>query len=380
MQDMHQGDPLNIVHLFRAPVGGLFRHVRDLAEAQSAEGHRVGIVCDASTGGTSEDRLLEALRPRLALGLHRIDMQRQIGLGDIVSAIRTYKVIKQLQPDVLHGHGAKGGAYSRVFGSLLRVFRSRVARIYSPHGGSLHFAEKTMQGRIVFAMERMLAPMTDALLFVCAYEKSVFERVITPVKCLNAIIPNGLRPEEFSQVATNQDAADLLFIGTMRDLKGPDLLIDAIAHLQKTQAQPVTAVLVGDGDQKERYIAQAERLGLCNQLRFLPGMAAHNAFPLGHIMVVPSRAEALPYIVLESLGAGKPVIASNVGGIPEIFAQDRAALFEPNVEALSAKISAVRADIPAYEAGMPERSALQSRFSVTAMATAVGAIYRSARS
>nr|MDQ2704862.1 glycosyltransferase [Pseudomonadota bacterium] len=134
---------LRIVHCFRSPVGGIFRHVRDLAEAQAAAGHLVGIVCDSTTGGDLEERQFEALLPSLALGVSRTPMQRHIGPGDIAAALRAYRIIKELQPDILHGHGAKGGVYSRMFGSLLRVFRYRVARLYTAHGGSLHYDERT---------------------------------------------------------------------------------------------------------------------------------------------------------------------------------------------------------------------------------------------
>jgi len=57
----------------------------------------------------------------------------------------------------VHGHGAKGGAYARLFGTLLRVSKSRVARLYSPHGGSLHYDETTATGKLFFALERVKA-------------------------------------------------------------------------------------------------------------------------------------------------------------------------------------------------------------------------------
>ena len=101
-------------------------------------------------------------------------MQRHIGPGDIAAAWRTYRIIKELQPDVLHGHGAKGGVYARLFGSLLRVSRSRVARLYSPHGGSLHYDETTATGKFFFALERLMARFTDHLLFVSDYERRAY--------------------------------------------------------------------------------------------------------------------------------------------------------------------------------------------------------------
>ncbi|TIW02131.1 MAG: glycosyltransferase family 1 protein, partial [Mesorhizobium sp.] len=96
---------LRIVHCFRSPVGGIFRHVRDLTEAQVAAGHAVGIVCDSTTGGDYEERLFEAMKDSLALGIHRTPMQRHVGPGDLASAWRTYRIIQELRPDVLHGHG-----------------------------------------------------------------------------------------------------------------------------------------------------------------------------------------------------------------------------------------------------------------------------------
>ncbi len=175
MADDTEISPLRIIHCFREPTGGLFRHVRDLARLQAESGHAVGIVCDATTGGAREDALLEELRPSLALGLHRIAMQRRVGLGDAAAALKAYRIIRKLRPDILHGHGAKGGVHARLFGSLLRVFRSRVARIYSPHGGSLHFDRKTRRGSAVFLVERMLAPMADAVMFVSNFEKRLYE-------------------------------------------------------------------------------------------------------------------------------------------------------------------------------------------------------------
>ena len=118
------------------------------------------------------------LESSLKLGVRRTPMQRHIGPGDIASAYRTYKIIKQLQPDVVHGHGAKGGVYARLFGSLLRVSRSRVARLYSPHGGSLHYDEKTLTGQFFFMLERLMERFTDHLLFVSDYELRTFRRKI----------------------------------------------------------------------------------------------------------------------------------------------------------------------------------------------------------
>ena len=71
--------PLNILHVLRTPVGGLFRHVLDVTRGQIARGHKVGLVMDSSTGGAAADAVLRELEPALALGLTRFPMRRAPG-------------------------------------------------------------------------------------------------------------------------------------------------------------------------------------------------------------------------------------------------------------------------------------------------------------
>src|SRR6218665_2914175 len=166
---------LRIIHCFRSPLGGIFRHVRDLAEAHAKAGHEVGILCDSTTGGDYEDRLFDEIRRFLALGLVRLPIRRSVGPSDLKALWDSYKEIRSLRPDVIHGHGAKGGAVARIIGSALRVNRYCVARLYSPHGGSLHYDEKTMLGKSVFFIEKMQEYLTDGIVFVCDFERRTYE-------------------------------------------------------------------------------------------------------------------------------------------------------------------------------------------------------------
>ncbi|RWN01571.1 MAG: glycosyltransferase family 1 protein [Mesorhizobium sp.] len=368
-------DTLRIVHCFRSPVGGIFRHVRDLTEAQVAAGHAVGIVCDSTTGGDFEEHLFEQMKGTMALGIHRTPMQRHVGPGDLASAWRTFGIIKELRPDVLHGHGAKGGAYARLFGSLLRVSRSRVARLYSPHGGSLHYDETTATGKLFFALERFMARFTDYLLFVSDYERQTYRRKVGEPPIPNNLVYNGLSAAEFEPVRTEPNAADALYIGMMRDLKGPDIFIDALVLAGTRLGRPVKAVMVGDGDDLPRYHAQVKRLGLEGHMRFLPPMPARKAFALAELVVVPSRAEAMPYIVLETLAAGKSMIATGVGGIPEIFGAGSPVLIRPDPRELADKMSAALTDLNAYSRLMPDTADLKARFGADVMAAAIETAY-----
>ena len=377
---MPQSQPLRIVHCFRSPVGGIFRHVRDLVEAQNAAGHSVGILCDSLTGGAHEEKLFEAIRPKLALGLTRIPMRRAITPGDVVTAWRSLREISKLQPDVLHSHGAKGGAYARIIGSLLRVSGSRVARLYCPHGGSIHYDAASVKGRLFFFLERFLERMTDRLIFVSGYERDGYIEKVGKPRCPTSLVYNGLSPEEFEPVTPYADAADFLYIGMMRDLKGADLFLAALALLRDRDGISATAHFVGDGPDKPRYQEDIRRLGLESQVRVHDAMPARMAFAMAHRVVVPSRAESMPYIVLEAIAAQMPILATRVGGIPEILTQDNDRLIEPgNAAALADAMKASLSNPElAVEAG-DRREKLRGRFSVERMAQDVETAYRASR-
>ncbi len=125
------------------------------------------------------------------------------------------------------------------------------------------------------------------------------------------------------------DATDVVYVGEFRDIKGADLLIDAVAQLH-ADGKPVTLTLGGDGEEIAALKAQVERLGLGDAVRFIGHVKARYGFSKGRLLVVPSRGDSMPYVVIEAGAAGIPMIAANVGGIPEIFGPYTDALFAPN--------------------------------------------------
>src|SRR3954454_1213948 len=134
--------PLRILHAVRAPVGGIFRHILDLANGQADGGHHVGILADSLTGGERADAALAEIAPRLKLGIHRLAIRREPFPTDILVWVHFMRLIRRLKPDVLHGHGAKAGAFVR-----LKPRSTGTIRVYTPHGGSLHFPLNTVKGQ-----------------------------------------------------------------------------------------------------------------------------------------------------------------------------------------------------------------------------------------
>jgi len=366
--------PLNILHVLRTPVGGLFRHVLDVTRGQIARGHRVGLIMDSTTGGPVADAVLRDLEPALALGLARFPMRRAAGLGDLIALRQVMKRIGAREADVVHGHGAKGGAYARLAHTARQALR-----VYTPHGGSLHYTRDTLAGRFYLGAERVLLSRTDLLICESLYSEDVFRAKIGAPAGLVRVVHNGVAPGEFEPVAETADATDLLFIGELRLLKGVDVLIDAVARLA-AQGRRVTATLVGGGPDRDRFEKQVEVLGLRDTVQFAGPMPARQAFARGRVLVVPSRAESLPYVALEAAAAAKPLIATRVGGIAEIVgpaagglipAEDAAALAEAIVHALEAP-----AETAAAAAAL--RGRVAQEFSIDVMVNGVLAAYAEA--
>jgi glycosyltransferase involved in cell wall biosynthesis len=362
---------LNILHVFRTPVGGLFRHVLDLSRAQAARGHRVGIIADSSTGGARTESQFAEIAPHLALGIARLPMTRNPNPSDLTALMQVMKIIAMAQADVVHGHGAKGGLYGR-----LAMPRKRALRVYTPHGGSLHYNRDSLGGWLNLTAEQILMFRTDLFLFESAYSAGVFRRKIGDPGDRLRVVLNGVSPDEFEPVTLSPDATDLIYIGELRDIKGVDILVDAIGLLH-TQGRTVTATLVGHGPDGDKLMAQAERLGVGKAIQILPAMPAREAQALGRVMVMCSRNESLPYVVLEAAASAKPLIATNVGGIPEIYGPLTNTLVPPeNAEALAQAI-ARSLDNPAEAAANAQTISkrVATSFSLDAMVDGVLAGY-----
>ncbi len=367
---------MKIIHCFRSPVGGIFRHVRDLVKAQSEAGHELGIICDSTTGGDYEDALFERIQPQLSLGLHRIAMARSISPRDLGALLNTRKILKQISPNIVHSHSAKGGVYGRLGAYLARNAAKSAKTFYCPHGGAMHYDAKSLKGRIFFAAERFLEPYTTSLVFVSDYERKAYHEKVGVPRCSEEIVFNGLSPEEFESVSAATEAVDFLYIGMKRDLKGPDVFLDALKIVKEKTGKDIRAYFVGDGPDEQKYAEQIVNLGLQKAVSVSNAMPAREAFQLANIVVVPSRAESMPYLVLEAIAAAKPVIATNVGGIPEIFAEHSDQLVEPgSADALAQSMIKALDDKRLFENAQKMQSALKERFSLEVMAQNMEKMY-----
>jgi glycosyltransferase involved in cell wall biosynthesis len=191
------------------------------------------------------------------------------------------------------------------------------------------------------------------------------------------VVHNGIGKADLVPVEPDEDAADFIYMGEMLWRKGVDVAIDALARLA-TGGWNGRAIFYGSGPDRVAFEQRAARLGLMHQVQFAGSAKAREAFRTGHVLLVPSRVESLPYMVLEAIAAKVPLITTNVGGIPEIYGPDARTLLPPgNVSALASEMIRMQSD------GDPElmdrlRARVAKFFNVESMTDAVLAAYAEA--
>jgi glycosyltransferase involved in cell wall biosynthesis len=303
---------MNILHVLRAPVGGLFRHVCDLAEEQVRLGYNVGIICDASTGSATTEDKLNQLKSICNLGVHRIPMNRHIGFSDFKVFRDIPKLCSNYDVDVVHGHGAKGGAYGRILAKLLHA-----KAIYTPHGGSMHYSIKTPSGLFYLSLEWFLKKITDGIIFDSKSSAETYRGKLGDFSCAHRVVHNGLRDHEFESLARTPPENQFVFVGEIRKLKGLDVLLQAMVLLKERN---IALSVFGSGPDEEFFRNRVKELDLSEQVVFHGSIfPVTKAFTNARCVIVPSLAESFPYIVLETVAAKVPLLATCVGGIPEIF-------------------------------------------------------------
>lgn len=362
---------MRILMVLRAPTGGLWRHVVDLADDLAQRGHDIGIVLDANFTNRQTTDGLDRLQPLASMGIHRLPISRNPGFGDLAAALAVRRIVREVNAEVVHGHGAKGGFYARVSA----VGGQRISA-YTPHGGVLNYPQDFL-GRLYRRVEAAMLGVTDIVFFESAYaQRAYFEQIGTPKRW--EVVHNGLMPADFEPVPPAAELHDFAFIGELRPAKGLSYLLDAMKGLKRPDGSPATLLVAGDGPDSDAALAQVKSLGIADHVTFAGVQPAADVFARGRCIVIPSLAESLPYVILEAAGVGRPIISTGVGGIKEIFGPTADQLLPPrDPSALHAAMQAFLDDPAGGQREADERLAfVKAHFLVGSMTDAVEALYR----
>jgi glycosyltransferase involved in cell wall biosynthesis len=314
----------------RLNMGGPALHVAYLSAGLEKRGYRTTLVAGELARG--EASMAFVAEQRGVQVVHIPQLHREItALGDAVAVARLVVLIRRERPHVIHTHTAKAGAVGRM-AALLAGGSPRPIVVHTFHGHVLRGYFGPLRTAAFRMLERRLAAVSDALvavspqvrddlvaLGVAPREKFAVLRLGIELDERVAAARNGdLRAEARKTLGLGDDRFVIGWIGRMTAVKRTE---DVLLALQAVRGQGVDAVLcmVGDGPGRNEVERQAHQLGIARHCLYLgyqedvaPWLAAMDAF------VLASGNEGTPASAIEALAAGRPVVATRVGGVPDV--------------------------------------------------------------
>ncbi len=332
-----------------AVAGGTQHHLLDLAFGLDPERFEQYLVISLQRNPGFAEQIpdLEAH----GVGVVELPMYRRISpWRDWRALRRLVDIVTRLQPDLIHGHSAKGGFLAR-----MAAARRNIPAIYTPHILPFRKYRSSLKRYIYCALERYAARRTDFLIAVSDSERrAALDANLLPADRV-PVIPNGIVASDYyypqRREAVRQelgvDEATVLVgaVGDLRPQKDYDTLVNAAALFAPSAL--VQFVVAGEGWLRDQLTALIERLGVGDRVTLL-GWHEDIAGLLAalDVFVMPSSYEGCPYALLQAMAAGTPIVASATADIADIIVDGTSGRLAPvgDAQALSETIKQVLAD------------------------------------
>jgi glycosyltransferase involved in cell wall biosynthesis len=374
----------------RLNMGGPALHVAYLTEGLATRGYETTLV--AGTLARGEDSM-QFVAERHGVEVVRVDeLHREISpLRDIVAAFRLAKLIRRLRPEILHTHTAKAGAVGRLAALLAGRARPRIV-VHTFHGHVLRGYFGPVRTGFFRLLERTLARVSTQLIAVSPEVRDdlVALKVGSPEKFTvirlgielgeRIELDEALRDETRRVLGIAPDRFVVGWIGRMTAIKNTDVVLQAFAALR---ARGVDAVLclIGDGPDRDPLERKAHDLGLMRNCLFLGYQEDVARFYAAFdVFLLASENEGTPVTTIEALAAGRPVVATRVGGVPDVVEDGLDGfLAEPrDADGLAERLERLARDPDLRERmGRAGRERVPPRYAVGRLVDDIDALYRS---
>ena len=297
-------------------------------------------------------------------------------LGDLAALAELVRSIRRERPAIVHTHTSKAGFVGRLAAVIARV----PAVIHQPHGHIFYGYYSPRRTAVFTALERMAARWTDRIITLT--DRGAAEHLARGIGRAEqyVTVPSGVptaelratappRGEARARLGLDPDAFVVVGLGRLVPIKGFDLLVRALPAVAE-QVPSARVLLVGDGAERQRLEAVAASLDVTRQLR-LAGETLDVAAYLAaaDVVAVPSRNEGMGRVIVEAMALGLPVVATAVGGIPDVVTDGECGrLIAPeDVDALSAALIELGRD-PALRRKLGEAAVQRAEAFSTAVA------------
>ena len=360
------GKKVKIIHIItRLDMGGSAQNT--LLTALNHDPNRYRVMLIKGSGGESamteeenqlvKDRLADAQKKGLEV-INIPSLVRRISpLNDLIALISIFQLLHQSKPDIVHTHTSKAGMLGRLAAWMAR---SPII-IHTPHGHVFYGHFPRWLSRIFLHIEKLLGKITHHQIALTPQECNDYLDLGVSTPSNTSVIHSGVDIHQFSKGAKQRtkkrkelgippDSLAIGYVGWLIPIKGVTYLISAMARvLEKYPTSLLVLVGKGDGKGEEevKLKEQVERTGLRDKVRFL-GWRSDVSEIMGcfDIFVLPSLNEGMGRVLVEAMAAGLPIVASRVGGIPDLVKDGQNGLLVPpeDASALEKAICGLLAD------------------------------------
>jgi len=346
--------PIRIARVVtRFGVGGVERHVSALTANLNHEKFRSWLIC-----GRAEKNERECPEFARDAGVEPVfieSLRRNLGIWDVNASFTLHRVLKRIQPQIVETHQSKAGALGRSMARL--TFGSNGQRprlIHTFHGHQFNGYFKGPVARAFILIERWLARLTDMIVTVTP---TIRRQLINEYQIVDAsrvrVVPLGFdfswlndicRERGWLRARLGVDDSTVLFgaVGRFAPIKNTELLLRSFARMMREHRVDARLILIGDGEMRNRLESLARELSISDQVLFA-GWVLDRAkiFCDLDVTCLSSHNEGSPLCLIESIAAGVPVVATNVGGVADVTSSELdGELIEPgNEEAYAAALA-----------------------------------------
>jgi glycosyltransferase involved in cell wall biosynthesis len=256
-------------------------------------------------------------------------MRREIHpLRDLRALRALRRLIREGRPTLVHTHTSKAGFLGRLAAHLEHVPHI----VHTPHGHIFGGYFSPAATRVFIGMERLAARWTDRIVTLTNAEAEQHLALGIGRRAQFVTIPSGVDLDNIASAVPGRLAPHGPIIGTvgrLTSIKGHQHLIDAVPEVLR-RCPAAHVVLVGDGELRQALAERARLLGVDSRVSFTGYREDIPALIAGmDVFVLPSLNEGMGRVLVMAMALGKPIVASRVGGVPELLGQDEAGLLVP---------------------------------------------------
>ncbi|TML83491.1 MAG: glycosyltransferase family 4 protein [Actinobacteria bacterium] len=385
------GRPVKVLRVIaRLNMGGPALHVAYLSEGLRERGYDTTLV--AGTLARGEDSM-SFVAEELGVRVERVpELSREISpLRDLRAILRLAQLIRRERPKILHTHTAKAGAVGRIAALAAGHARPPII-VHTFHGHVLRGYFDPVRAYGFRLLERWLATKTTTLIAVSPQVRDDLVHLgVAPREKFTVIrlgielderisAPDGARAETRRLLGVPQDAFVVGWIGRMTGVKNTDQVLAAL-KLLRDRGVDAYLCMVGDGPDRERLERRAHDLGVVKRCLFLGYQEEVARFYAAFDgMILTSVNEGTPVSAIESLAAGRPVVATRVGGVPDVVddGEDGFLVDPGSTEQLADRLEELARN-PELREQMGERgrARVPSRYAVTRLVEDMDRLYKS---